>query len=563
MRGPDPSALVVFAFIVAISLKAARTRVGNDTINTMVTRRSTHANHAKPSTASKRLANRRSASRDGALYAGGKSNAARGGHVGNVAGFGSGGSTSGSRRGGGTDIGNVAGLGSSGGRNGSSSARRASSGGRGSGQAPTPRGGSGGGVRVPTPNGGEVLLTRRHFLYGALGIGALAAVGGGATVIAQQMQDDSEDIVVLEVPENAVASSDACVEVSAEEHMSLIGNFELPYGTLVWANDDDIAACLLPTDSAKPLTQVGLLALGSGALSTVLEEAVGLDEGFEIYDVRATSSGLIWTEADILDGIWRIYTARSDGASIGTPVLVEEGGSDWETPSIALVGNRAFWQVLPKSDGAKKAEASLLKRATVGANDTETVYSSTGRMATAIYALEDSVVITPRTDTGSIHYQLTRIDAASGSTLDTLVLPTSMKPLEAGYGDTGFTFSFDAWYTYGDGIANIGTYTPASPVTDGSYSDAPWFCFTRTPTAAPAWCGNYFIVKSTLAVCGVNLDTNEYFAFDVESGADDYGEYLATSGSHKTLVTYANIDNKPIDGEPVNCCRVRIWSPLS
>ena len=29
--------------------------------------------------------------------------------------------------------------------------------------------------------------------------------------------------------------------------MNQVGNYELPYGSLVWANDDDLAACLLPT----------------------------------------------------------------------------------------------------------------------------------------------------------------------------------------------------------------------------------------------------------------------------------------------------------------------------
>ena len=119
------------------------------------------------------------------------------------------------------------------------------------------------------------------------------------------------------------------------------------------------------------------------------------------------------------------------------PALVEEGDGDWEMPTIAAVGNRAFWQVLPKASGPKKTEPSLFKRATMGANDIETLWTSIGRMATAPYATGDSVVITPRTDTSSIHYQLVRVDANTGEALDTMALPTSMKPLEAGYGNTG------------------------------------------------------------------------------------------------------------------------------
>ena len=530
----------------------------------MVTRRSTHAHHAKPPSSATRRASRRGTSGNGSLRSGGKAGGSRGGHVGNVAGLGGSGS-SGGRRGGAPNIGNVAGLG---GANGPASGgvhrRSGGTGGSGSGGSGGAGGPGGGGVRVPTPNGGEVLLTRRHFLFGALGIGAIAAIGGGASVVVDQMQSSSsDDLTVLRVPESAVVTSDSCTEVEASERMALVGNFELPYGTLVWANDDSIAACLLPTEQSSPIAQVSLLALGSGSRSTVLEQAVGTSEGFEIYDVRATSSGLIWTEADILDGTWRIYTATSDGSSIGEPALADEGDADWQTPTIAAVGNRAFWQVLPKIGGAKTTESSTLKRTTMGSSDAEVVYTSNGRMATPPYGLEDSVVITPRTDTSSIHYQLTRIDADTSAVLDTMALPTSMRPLEAGYGQTGFMFSFDAIYNYGDGIANLGTYAPASAVTDGSYSDAPWFRFNRTPTAAPAWCGSYLIVKSTLYVCGIDLNANESFHFDVENGADDYGEYLATTGSHGNIVTFTNVDDNPINGDERKCCIVKVWKPLS
>lgn len=63
-------------------------------------------------------------------------------------------------------------------------------------------------------------------------------------------------------------------------------------------------------------------------------------------------------------------------------------------------------------------------------------------------------------------------------------------------------------------------------------------------------------------VCGIDLKTNEYFALQPENGADDYGEYLATTGSQGSIVTYANIDDKPIDGDPKKYCLVRVWKPV-
>ena len=85
-----PSVQVVFAFIVAITPEAAGTCAGNDTISTMVTRRSTHAHHAKPSRVGARNAQRRNAMPGGGTYAGGKPDAC-GGHVGKGGGCGSGG----------------------------------------------------------------------------------------------------------------------------------------------------------------------------------------------------------------------------------------------------------------------------------------------------------------------------------------------------------------------------------------------------------------------------------------------------------------------------------------
>ena len=305
-------------------------------------------------------------------------------------------------------------------------------------------------------------------------------MGGGASVVIEQTKNDPDDnLVVLKVPEDAVLSS-ASDEftntfVQAEDPTTLmnqVGNYELPYGSLVWANDDDLAACLLPTDTGKPLTQVALLSLSSGTPPWCWSRP---SDRRRLRNLRRARHilGSHLGRGGILDGVWRIYTARTDGAALGNPALVEEGDGDWEMPTIAAVGNRAFWQVLPKASGPKKTEPSLFKRATMGANDIETLWTSIGRMATAPYATGDSVVITPRTDTSSIHYQLVRVDANTGEALDTMALPTSMKPLEAGYGNTGFMFSFDAGYQYGGGIASIGTYTPASAVTNGDYSNAP------------------------------------------------------------------------------------------
>ncbi|MDR2721687.1 MAG: hypothetical protein LBB35_02320, partial [Coriobacteriaceae bacterium] len=409
---------------------------------------------------------------------------------------------------------------------------------------------------------GEILLSRRHFLYGAVGAGVLAASLHRGFEPVEAFADD-EEVDYLVVDEESVFNLDPdCTEVAASEHMLQLGYYELPYGTLIWASGDTIAACLFPTETSKPLTKAGILSLGSGYYWTLLEAAVGSHEGFEIYDIRATEQGIIWTEANILSDVWRIYTATFNGDDIGEAAKVDEGDGDWETPTIAVVGNYAFWQVLPRLNGTKLTESSLLKRARFGSSNVDIMYVSEGRMSSPPYPLRDKIVITPRTNTDAVHHQLTLLDAETGETKDKLILPSGMKPLEAGYGNTGFTFSFDGIYNYGGGIANLGTYAPKTSKAIGDYQEKEWFHFNRSPTAAPCWCRNYFMVKSKQMVCGIILGEKSFFSFEVESGSDNYGDYLASVGMNALAVTFANINLKAIDGTVRRCCLVRVWAPL-
>ena len=411
---------------------------------------------------------------------------------------------------------------------------------------------------IPTNNGG-IVLTRRNLLYGAVGVGVLAAASTGVKAISEKMSQ-REEIPVLKVLKESVTESTSLSEEPHANQLYLASETRLPYGTLIWANDDDYAALLLPTDMGSPLTQIGLLRLSSGYFFTILTHAVGLEEGFEIYDVRATNAGVIWTEVDILEGIWRIFTARlTDAATLSTPTLVDEGDSEWETPSIAICGEQAFWQVLPKAKGSKSTENSLLKSAKAGSSTVTVVLESRGRMSSPLYALDNAVVATPRADTDNVNYQLTLVDASSLEIKDTLVLPQSMRPLEAGYGNNGFTFSFEGIYNYGGGISNLGTYTPLKDGRNADCSQLPWFHFARTPSAPPCWCGDYFVVKSTKSVVCCNLEEKSYFYFDIPSGAQNYGDYLASTGSRRRIVTYTNVNDTPLNGSKETYCLARVW----
>ena len=300
-----------------------------------------------------------------------------------------------------------------------------------------------------------------------------------------------------------------------------------------------------------------MLPLGSGNVMTVLENAVGANDGFQIYDARLNSLGVIWLESDILNGKWRVYTARLSSGAVTSPQIAAEGNADWEMPSIAVSGDFGFWQMMPVKDGAASDEDSLLMRIPLGApqDQAKVVFESEGRMACSLSATANGIVAAPRANAKGVYYQLTYISAETGQVEDTLILPASMKPTFVSYGETGFSFAFEDIYAYGDGISNLGTYTPASGDVDGE-----WLRFGRTPYTVPAWCGGLVFVKSTSVVAAIDPSSRTYYTIQPEHANQGYGEFLASSGSCSRIVTYANIDHTPLNNRRIYECNVRVWS---
>lgn len=445
------------------------------------------------------------------------------------------------------------------------------------------------GFSVSLPSGGQVAITRRQMVVGASAVAGLALLGSGAYAVSQLLPEAPSGVPVLEVPESAVFASDQLDQMEGDCPLGLATTINLPYGSQVWANGETYGVALVPTEQVKPLNSIHVLGLGNGTDSTAVAQAIGQDDGFEIYDVRGCDQGIIWAEANILRDTWRIYTAPLIDGALGDAALAQEGDEDWEMPTLAAAGSCGWWQRVPRKGGAARTQPSQLCRAMFGTDDVDVVYEAKGRPATAPYGGGSYVVTTPRADTSGVRYQLTCLDANSAEVLDTLILPSSMTPMETAYGPNGFSFAFDAIYSFGDGISKLGTYYPMEapegtaqvgaarvegetqraativPATSAEinakrYSDAQWFRFARNPVCAPAWCGGWTIVKSTMAVIAVDLPNQRYFALETKPGSDTYGEFLASTGVGQRVVTYANIDHTDIEGETEHTCLVRVWS---
>lgn len=401
-------------------------------------------------------------------------------------------------------------------------------------------------------------LTRRNLLIGAGALAGVAVVGGGASAAISALGSSGEDTLeCISVPESAVEASDDYSEVSFSDVAALTGSFKLTYGTQVWADTDTVAACLVPAETSSPLNTVSLLYLGSGNTAQVLEGAQGAEEGFQIFDVRCSESILVWTELNTYEGIWRIYTANISNGNISDIKQVDEGDSNWMTPSITAAADAAFWQVMPASDGDAADEKSVVRGISLGKKKYKEVCSSKRAFPCRITSATDGVVVAPRADSTSTYYTLTKIKASDFSIADEMTLPDSMTPDMIGYGKSGFSFAFSSIYNYGGGIAQMGTYTPKSAVNEYNYNDLSWFHFSRSPLASPCWCGGWFVMKSTTALCGINFANKSYFVTPTINNADDYGEYLVSNGTTNSFVGISQITP---DGEDAYA-QVNVYTP--
>ncbi len=465
------------------------------------------------------------------------------------------------------------------------------------------------------------VLTRRQLLVGGAGIAAAALVGAGAYTLTSSAGGASSAEAAegtLSIPQDAAFTTEQCEYVDdLKGLLTLRTRASLPFGTTLTSCSESVAVCLIPTKSADPLLQVGLLHLGSGNLTTALRAPVGAEEGFQIFDARANGAGLVWLESNVLSGNWRVYSTTLDGAAVGDPVLAAEGDGSWTLPALAVSGGFAWWQTAPKGDDApplicgngegEEVTQAALCRITFGStqDSAQAAVTTPGGFACAPTPAPGGVACAQRQSAKGKTWQLIFVSEEDGQITDRLTLPSTMKPMDVSYGPNGFGFSFDALYEFGDGMANLGTYVPAEEIslttatatadalaaleqqlssgqksnglTDEDrakaeaqgedavcelYSNAPWFRFPRAPITSPAFAGNWLFVKSTNVIAAVDLVERKYVTIPTESATQGYGEYLATSGTSDRIVTFANVDYTPMSGERINECTVRVWEPV-
>lgn len=403
----------------------------------------------------------------------------------------------------------------------------------------------------PTQAGEHLQVTRREFLIGSAGV-TLAVLGSTAILTGCSSEDGNTiEPEQIEVSEDQVVNSSDFTEVDISSCASEVCDQELPMGCVGTMDGNDVAVMIYPGDTPDILTQMGLLSVAGGGLSTVLDRAINHDSDFVIYDASCNDNIIVWAESNLFDERWHLYLASVHSASsIGDPIMIDEGTSDFDVPLMCVSGDKAFWTVMPTTTGAAANSDSYLKCASLSNTTPQIVYSSSGRMIASPQASDGVVTIVPRAQTKSTRYQMTAIDANSFDVLAAQILPSSMRAYDAIYIDGSFVFSIEQSYSYGGGISKFGTYA--------KFADNRYMRFNRTPMDTPAKCGKYLAVKSSKSVVCLDLEAQSYFVIPAYSGCESYGDFLLSTGQSSRIVTYTSVPTG--DGSGNGATRVRTYA---
>ena len=310
----------------------------------------------------------------------------------------------------------------------------------------------------------------------------------------------------------------------------------LPLGTVLSHAGGSWAAAITVPDSAVSPNSIAALSTASGGLTALMQTPV-TGNTYVFYDARLGEGVLAWVEIEMAGRSWILYGQPfADGALSGEAKKLDEGDVDWEPPLPEVHGSSVIWQKMPLATGAKSSKDSHCRIWSVGDSDHANVCTSTGRFATAPRVSGEVLTVCPRVKGGDgTYYGMTALDLADASyrQLDQLVLPASVRPLEAIYMDEQFAFSIEAAYEGVGSLGNMGTFF--------GREGGPYVYLSREPVSCVAGNSGVYLVKSQSAHYVVNTKDKTYSILYAPDRCLDFGDYPATSGETSRFITYATV----------------------
>ena len=318
-------------------------------------------------------------------------------------------------------------------------------------------------------------------------------------------------------------------------------SYELPVGVVLLPGDEDWIPATSAGSSAYPMVKASAFSVSSGKLVDVVEEPRSKDQVTTvIYDVCCSNDAFAWVELNLITRSWVLYASSfKKGELTGEVSTLWKADANYDPPSLAVSGKKVIWLVMPSTTGESTEESSYAYLWEAGADDATVVVESPGRFATDPAVSDGVVTLTPRVraDEG-VYYGATAysLDDDLSSVVDQLVLPQTVKPLNATRIGDVFAVSIEASYSTGGLLGEMGTYIGTS---DGSF-----VALSREPSAPVSGKDGLFVVKSQASYFVVNTEDRTYAVLQAVNRAVDYGEYPARAGTCDTFVTYATVKDQ-------------------
>lgn len=315
-------------------------------------------------------------------------------------------------------------------------------------------------------------------------------------------------------------------------------NWTLPLGSVLYPQTGKTwIPYTLAGSSAYPMIKGAALNLTTGqSLELVSEPHTTSQSNTAIYDVRCSDTVYAWVEMDLITRSWSLLAASFAQGTLSSDVrTLWQADANYDPPAMAVVDNRVFWQVMPSTSGNKTTEHSFLYEWTLGETNANARLESPGRFATAPMISGNTITVAPRVNASQgVFYGVSAYSLDDMSTLvDQLVLPASVKPLNAVRIGSEFAVSIEASYSTGGLLGTMGTYL--------GHKDGTFVALGREPYAAVAGKDNYYFIKSTTSYFAVDTQARTYSVLAAQDRCVDYGEYPASAGSCEFFVTFSTI----------------------
>ena len=387
-------------------------------------------------------------------------------------------------------------------------------------------------------------VTRRGLIKSTAAAGAMAATVGvlgackgsdeGATP--PTVVDTSSADYVIDPSTNESNYSVVDLPLTEEtSHDIALGNVLHPAGGDVWIPMTTAGS------SATPMVKASAFAPSSGSVVEVVPEpqAKGASN-VVIYDVRCSDSAYAWVELDLLTHDWTLYAAPfSDGVLTGGVTTLWSASSDYDPPKFSVAGGKVIWEIMPSVSGPKAKEHSFCYLWSTGDANAKAVIESPGRFAGEPAVSGGTVTLVPRVNaTSGVYYGITAylLSDDLSTQVDQLVLPQSVRPLNAVRIGESFAFSIEANYSTGGLLGTMGTYI--------GRAGGPFVALSREPAASVTGRDGTYVIKSNASYFVVNSRDRTYSILGAVNRCLGYGEYPATQGESSRFVTYATVKDE-------------------